>query len=309
MFEISGSDAWSRRAVLAAALGGLAATNSARARALAITSPDPVAGVQHRPKLPLQLLERAPDGLDPRGYLVSEKYDGVRAQWDGQTLRFRSGRPIAAPRAFTAGLPDVALDGELWFDRARFDALSATVRRNRPKPDEWSQVRYMVFELPLATGTFAERAQEIAEVAAELASKRRDSPFRAVAQQRIETPAELHAHLAAVVAAGGEGLVLHRADAPVIDGRSDSLLKLKPHQDAEATVIAHLGGRGRLSGRLGALRVRSHEGVEFDLGSGLSDHLRSYPPHIGAVVTYAHDGFTPDGVPRFARLVRVREPE
>ena len=39
--------------------------------------------------------------IDPACYLVSEKYDGVRGLWDGQTLRFRSGRTVPAPRWFT----------------------------------------------------------------------------------------------------------------------------------------------------------------------------------------------------------------
>ena len=30
--------------------------------------------------------------VDPAKYLISEKYDGVRAIWDGKMLRFRSGR-------------------------------------------------------------------------------------------------------------------------------------------------------------------------------------------------------------------------
>lgn len=53
------------------------------------------------------------DTVDPRAYWVSEKLDGVRAIWDGKTLRFRSGRPIHAPAWFTAGLPAHPLDGEL----------------------------------------------------------------------------------------------------------------------------------------------------------------------------------------------------
>ena len=34
--------------------------------------------------------------IDPAGYLVSEKLDGVRAWWDGTRLRFRSGLPVLA---------------------------------------------------------------------------------------------------------------------------------------------------------------------------------------------------------------------
>lgn len=62
-----------------------------------------------------------PESELPR-YLVSEKLDGVRARWTGQTLVTRSGNLIAAPVWFTAALPeDVLLDGELWAGRGRFE--------------------------------------------------------------------------------------------------------------------------------------------------------------------------------------------
>ena len=113
----------------------------------------------------LLLAQTAPTGIDPAGYLVSEKYDGVRAVWDGRTLRFRSGLPIAAPAEFVARLPAVPLDGELWLDRGRFEALSGLVRRQRSDAAAWRQLRYMVFELPGASGSFAARAQRIATLA------------------------------------------------------------------------------------------------------------------------------------------------
>jgi DNA ligase-1 len=59
------------------------------------------------------LAKTAPTVIDPAGYLVSEKLDGVRAVWDGKVLRFRSGRVVAAPAWFTAKLPKESLDGEL----------------------------------------------------------------------------------------------------------------------------------------------------------------------------------------------------
>jgi DNA ligase-1 len=89
--------------------------------------------------------------LSPAGYLVSEKLDGVRALWDGRQLRFRSGRPIAAPAWFMAGLPDAPLDGELWMGRHSFEVLSGAVRRQVPVDAEWRLVRYMVFDMPRRT--------------------------------------------------------------------------------------------------------------------------------------------------------------
>jgi DNA ligase-1 len=104
----------------------------------------------------------------------------------------------------------------------------------------------------------------------------------------------------------GEGLILHRADASHETGRSASVLKLKPLHDAEARVIAHIAGRGRHIGRLGALRVLNEPGVSFLLGTGFSEAQREHPPAIGTLVSYSHHGLTADGVPRFASCLRLR---
>src|SRR6478609_11851259 len=100
--------------------------------------------------------------VDPALCLVSEKYDGVRALWGGRVLRHRSGRAVAAPASFPAALPAQPLDGELWLGRRRFDELSAIVRRAEPHVPQWARVRYMVFEMPEATGSFAERIDRLA---------------------------------------------------------------------------------------------------------------------------------------------------
>jgi DNA ligase 1 len=72
------------------------------------------------------LLAGVYDGqVDPALCLVGEKYDGVRALWDGHVLRHRSGRAVAAPASFLATLPRESLDGELWLGRGRFDEVSA----------------------------------------------------------------------------------------------------------------------------------------------------------------------------------------
>lgn len=255
--------------------------------------------------MPLLLAQEAPPDVDPAGYLVSEKYDGARALWDGRSLRFRSGLPVAAPAWFTAALPPLALDGELWLGRGRFESLSAAVRRHAPRDDEWRLIRYMVFELPLEEGRFDERA---ARIRAAVAQAPAASPLMPVAQEPVAGRAALQRRLAAVVRAGGEGLVLHRADAPVCAGRSDVLLKLKPLQDAEAVVTAHLPGHGRHAGRLGALQVRDDEGRAFAIGTGLSDAQRTAPPPLGSTVTYRYRGRTDGGVPRFASFLRVQLP-
>jgi len=252
---------------------------------------------------PLLLAQEAAAQPHPAGFLVSEKYDGVRAYWDGQVLRFRSGLPIGAPRSFVERLPPAPLDGELWLGRGRFDALSAIVRRRQPDAASWQALRYMVFELPGAQGDFACRVRRIQSLAQQLAWPQ----LVAVEQGLLASPPALQRRLDEVIAAGGEGLMLHRADALYEAGRSHALLKLKPLHDADGQVLAHLAGRGRHAGRVGALRLRTPQGVEFALGTGFSDTQRENPPAVGSVVSFTHRGFTADGVPRFASFLRVRE--
>ena len=248
-----------------------------------------------------------PAQADPAPFWVSEKLDGVRALWDGQALRFRSGRPIAAPAWFTAAWPAQALDGELWMGRRTFERLSAAVRRTSPDDDEWRSVRYMVFDLPDRTAQFTERLMRMGTVLGE--GKGHGAWVQAIRQFRAIDTAELKQQLAEVVAAGGEGLVLHRADALWQPGRSDALRKLKPVQDEEAQVVAHVPGKGRLQGRLGALLVELPDGQRFALGSGLTDAEREKPPPVGAWVSYRYRDRTPSGLPRFATFWRVRPAE
>lgn len=251
---------------------------------------------------PLLLAENYRQELDPAAYWVSEKLDGVRAYWDGERLWSRGGRPIAAPAWFLAALPRRPLDGELWIGRGRFEEVSGIVRKQTPVEEEWRRVKYLVFELPGAAGDFSARLRQLDELIRAAGQEH----VQVVEQFRVADRGELERRLAAALGAGGEGLMLHRADAPYRVGRDQALLKLKPWDDAEAVVIAHQPGQGRHQGRLGALRVRLADGREISVGGGFSDAQREHPPAVGELITLRHNGFTASGLPRFPRFLRVR---
>ena len=242
-------------------------------------------------------------GLDLQGYWVSEKYDGVRGYWDGQRLRTRGGEPVTPPAWFTAGWPDTALDGELWAGRGRFAQAQSTVRQASAGDAAWRQVRFMVFDVPAHPGSFDARLPVLQSTV-----KRIGQPWVVAApQQRVASHAALQALLQNTVRGGGEGLMLHRGASLYRAGRSEDLIKLKTHDDTEARVVAHLPGKGKHAGRLGALRVQMPTGQQFSLGTGLSDAERAAPPPIGSWVTYRFRGTHASGLPRFASFVRVRE--
>ena len=126
-------------------------------------------------------------------------------------------------------------------------------------------------------------------------------------QFRIADRAALKRKLDQVVNGGGEGLMLHLADATYVTGRSDVLLKLKPMQDTEAKVVEHIPGKGKYTGQMGALRLEMPDGKRFNIGTGFSDAVRKNPPPAGTVVTYLYRGLTNKGMPRFASYLRIRE--
>lgn len=238
--------------------------------------------------------------VDLAEYWMSEKYDGVRALWDGRQLRSRGGTAFAAPDWFVDGLPDVAMDGELWLGRGRFEDTVSVVRRRRPH-DGWRDVRYMVFDLPGHDGVFHERYAALTALAA-----RHPGPWHVAPHEPVASRAALERRFADVVAGGGEGLMLRRAASRHRGGRSDDLLKYKPFTDAEAVIIGHNPGAGKYEGQLGSLRVRAGDGTVFNVGSGLSDAQRRRPPPVGATITYKYQGLTGNGLPRFPVFLRLR---
>lgn len=243
-------------------------------------------------------------GLPLRDWWVSEKYDGIRAWWDGHALHTRRGHRIAAPAWFTAGWPRVPLDGELWAGRGAFALAQSTIARQQASDDAWRKLRFMAFDMPAHGGNFDAR---LAALKATLA-KVGNPALQLAPQRRVASDAALQALLRATVKGGGEGLMLRRGSAPYTPGRSDNLLKLKDHDDAEARVVGHIPGKGRHASRLGALLVETPEGKRFRLGTGLTDAQRDSPPPIGSWVTYRYRGLHPaSGLPRFASFVRVRE--
>ena len=263
----------------------------------------PLAWAQRSDAPALQLAGHYRPGMDLRGWWVSEKYDGVRAHWDGQQLRTRGGERINAPAWFTAGWPPVPMDGELWAGRGQFSTAVSTVRQQTPVDAAWQKMRFMVFDLPAHGGTFDERIPALNTLVGTLAL-----PWvQAVPQTKVANHAALQARMRQTVKAGGEGLMLHRGASLYKGARNDDLLKVKPHEDAEARVVAHVPGQGKYEGMLGALLVETPTGQRFKLGTGFTDAQRHDPPPIGAWVTYRFRDVNPSGVPRFASFLRVRE--
>lgn len=101
---------------------------------------------------------------------------------------------------------------------------------------------------------------------------------------------------------GWEGFVVKAA--PYTDW-----YKIKPIRTADVIVTGWHEGKGRNSGRLGALSVGLFDGTPVGKISGFSDDQRDEisPRDIGRVVEVEYDSLTSGGKLRFAQFLRFRD--
>jgi DNA ligase len=255
--------------------------------------------------LPLLLFAQKPNLLllktykdqNVSGWLMSEKLDGIRAYWDGKQLLSRGGKVIHAPEWFTKEYPDFEIDGELWSKHQDFENISSIVRDTHPS-EKWKEIKHYIFEVPNAKGGLLQRLQKVKPYESEY--------IKIIKQVEIQDKEELDRFLKSVEDEGGEGVVIRDKDAPYIDRRTNKALKVKSFFDDECKVYGYTQGKGKYSEKLGALKCRLKNGIEFKIGSGFSDNERENPPSIGDIVTFKYKGLTKYKKPRFPIFLRVR---
>jgi DNA ligase 1 len=252
---------------------------------------------------PVKLASKYRSSIAHTDFYMSEKFDGIRAYWDGTNFYTRSGRKINAPAWFTENFPNISLDGELWIAHAMFDKVSSIIRSQNATKADWQAVKFMVFDLPSNQQLFNYRWLELKRVVKATNSKY----IQLVEQYSIAEPAKLEQFYNRVVSKGGEGVMLQHRNSAYMPGRSQHLFKLKPFDDDEAVVLKYLSGKGKYVSMMGALQVQNKQGQIFKIGSGFTDQQRVAPPAIGSVITYRYRGRTSKGLPRFATFLRLRE--
>jgi len=248
-------------------------------------------------------------------WVMSEKYDGMRAYWNGHELLSRNGHKINAPNWFVKSFPDFELDGELWLARQKFAELMSIVKDAKPIL-RWNEVKYKVFEVPNQSGGLLDRVAVLKHYL-----DANPNPYiDIVAHSPIHSHQAINEALEAIVKEGGEGLIIRDSSRKYLVGRDPSIQKVKLKQDAECIVSGYTQGKGRYLGKVGAIKctllthqvkrlfpkLTRRESNEIKLGSGLTDPLRENPPKIGSLVTFSYLGTTKNGYPRFPVYLRLR---
>lgn len=109
---------------------------------------------------------------------------------------------------------------------------------------------------------------------------------------------------------GQEGLMINYANAPYVFKRTNNLVKVKQIYTADVKVIGFEEGTGRNKGKLGSLLIKTPQGVEVKVGSGLKDEDREYvwnnqAGYIGVICEIA---FTTPSTSKDSNLYSLRFP-
>ena len=243
--------------------------------------------------------------FDPTGYWMSEKFDGVRAEWDGVgSFMSKADKLYHVPYDMTVGMPNHPLSGEFYLGRGRFQETVSIVRNQRMDLREWAPLKFLVFELPTVENYTFEDRMFILE-----GHKFSYPDFvHVVLWVKCQNPSHFESFYENIIERGGEGAVLAKANSLYEFKRSSNQWKRTPTFTAEAIVVDYTAGTGKHEGKVGALVVSDNR-KSFKVGTGLSDVERENPPPLGSSITYSYKGLTNAGKPRHPAFLTVRDYE
>ena len=278
----------------------------------------------------------------PIGWYISEKYDGIRAIWDGEKFISRGQKVFTyVPDYFIELMPPgIALDGEMWISRNNFKEVSriSTLKigksRSQKEIDKiWkgtndnNSVKYMVYDLPNSSQPFEIRMKLLEQIISDRKQVWHDvlenvdkCPIKFTKQSKIENMAQLVNTYKELTSKGAEGVMLRAPNSPYETKRSKYLLKYKIKDDAEAIVRGYTMGTGKYKGLLGSLDCelildQKPSGVMFNIGTGFTDKDRTeynnsksslYIP-IGSIVSFSYMELSEDSVPRHPVYRGIRD--
>lgn len=231
---------------------------------------------------------------DPTGWLWSEKLDGMKARWINGRLITRSGKLIDAPKWFLESLPDVDIEGELYFGLNTFHKTGSL---RSTSSSSWKNVEFYVFDMVNYDLCFVERQYELKKI----------KTLKLVQWKEVTSVKHLEKEFERVISNDGEGIVIADPWGMYQDGHVDQILKYKAIKDCEAIVIDYRVDEDKnrlVSLVVHPLREHNHkpnEKITFNIGTGLKVYQRynyktKFP--IGTIVTYTYEVMSKNGKPR-----------
>ena len=238
------------------------------------------------------------------------KLDGIRCIVRADGMWSRTGkRIISAPHIFESMKhlfevdPNLIFDGELYADKFAndFNAICSLVKKTKPTEHDLLEsakaIQYHIYDLPSHNTNFSIRIGALNKI-------NLPECCVVVLTDYVETETELMELYGEYVNEGYEGQMV-RLDNKYENKRSKYLLKHKSFVDDEYTILGVKEGIGKLKGKAGALIF---EGFESSINGNhkyLEEIWNRRDELIGKEATVKYFNLTPDGQPRFPKVINI----
>jgi len=250
------------------------------------------------------------------------KLDGMRAVITRHGAFTRNGKPWLTIPHILADLaplfeqyPDLILDGELYCHGLHddFNKISSLIKKTKPTLEDIIEsseiIEFWWYDVADSTRSFKQRTIFIQEAYEQL--NLNEGSIVRVETHEVETKAGLDDLYGKFMEEGFEGQMV-RTDKPYEFKRSVTLLKRKEFQDEEYEIVGIYEGNGNKSGMAGYAVMKREDGVTFRSNiKGSHDFLKALLPKadslVGTFATIKYFNLTPDGIPRFPYLIRLRD--
>ena len=239
--------------------------------------------------------------IKPQDYYVSEKYDGVRAYWDGSKLYTKNHKVIAVPPLITKNWPKSCLDGELWLGKNQLaNTVSIVNKTTNSNVKQWQKIKFMVFDQPCSDKTFADRYNLLKQ---QFVNIKADNLFL-IKQQEFSNIKEIDLFYNNLLKNKAEGIILHKKNSFLAKFDRHDLYKIKPFTEGSAVVLKVINGSKSFAEIMGSLLVKDQKtGMKFKIGIGFTKKERINPPPLNSVIIYKHQGYTKNKKPRLPVFV------
>ena len=298
-------------------------------------------------KLSDEMSKKLKISAPPIGWWASEKWDGIRALWDGEKMISR-GSGVGKPKVYTyipewfknALPPGIPLDGEIWIGRGLFQKTSrlSTLKPGKSYTTDqiesiWTgssdpPVVFKVFDIPNDPRPFEKRMAFLQTVIKDRKvcwnsidyPGKKTFPIQMTEQVKIKSMEQLIQLYTKLTSEGAEGIMLRAPGSPYQTKRSKYMLKYKIKEDAECILREYIPGDGKYIGMLGSLKCElmtdgKPNGIFSQIGTGLNDNQRENYNNknssdfipIGSIVSFSYMEMTKDGVPRHPVYRGIRD--
>lgn len=251
------------------------------------------------------------------------KLDGMRAIITKDGAKSRNGKTwmtvghiLRALEPLFKEFPDLVLDGELYNHEFKedFNKISSLAKKTKPQQRDLEEaaekLQFHWYDCVDSSAKFSVRAVQIKSLCDKYGFNTEKSPVKLVPTLKHQSVDTLDTTYGQYLESGFEGQMV-RLDDTYIGERTHRLLKRKEFKDDEFLIVDICEGNGNKCGMAGYAVLETALGQRFNSNikgkhSFLEDLLKNRAQYVGTYGTCTYFNLTPDGIPRFPYLTRLR---